>query len=127
MFGHSPATRHHAIRTGSWLAPEALTDPSRVRRPAAALCVIAIALTLTPLAASAARKASTSHGAHSHPPAARALPYPRLEWPVEIRGSQYAPLAWTDVAGWSGDDHLLAYKAFRVSCTSIAGARKTPD
>jgi membrane-bound lytic murein transglycosylase A len=102
------------------------TSAWRVRRPAAALCVIAIAMTLAPLAAIAARKAYTPHGARSHLPAARPLPYPRLEWPLEISGSQYAPLAWTDIAGWSGDDHLLAYRAFRISCKSIAGQQQPP-
>src|SRR6202035_3089353 len=102
MFGHSPATPHHAIRTGSWLAPEALTDTVRVRRLAAALGVIAIALTLmtlAPFAAMAARRAHTppgSHGERSHLPKVRPVPYPRLEWPLEISGSQYSPLAWTE-------------------------------
>lgn len=49
----------------------------------------------------------------------RALPYPSLALPFDIPGTQYLPLAWTDVAGWSDDDHLAAYKAFRVSCKSI--------
>ncbi len=101
----------------------------RLRRLAAALCVIAIALSLAPFAAIAARKAHpprTPHSARPHFPEARPVPYPRLEWPLEIGGSQYAPLAWSDIAGWSEDDHLLAYKAFRVSCQSIAGQRKPP-
>jgi membrane-bound lytic murein transglycosylase A len=110
------------------LAPEALTNAARVRRLAAAFCVIAIALTLAPFAAKAVRQARPpdQHNALSPLPAPRALPYPRREWPLEIGGSQYAPLAWTDIAGWSGDDHLLAYKAFRVSCKSIAGQRNPP-
>jgi membrane-bound lytic murein transglycosylase A len=29
-------------------------------------------------------------------------------------------VAWSDIAGWNEDDHLAAYKAFRVSCRSIA-------
>ena len=40
----------------------------------------------------------------------------------EISGSQYAPLAWADIAGWNDDDHLAAYKAFRTSCKPIVGA-----
>src|SRR5882724_12240119 len=102
------------------------TSAWRVRRPAAAFCVIAIALTLAPLAAIAARKAYTPHGPRSPLPKARPVPYPQLEWPLEISGSQYAPLAWTDIAGWSGDDHLLAYRAFRTSCASIARQRNPP-
>jgi membrane-bound lytic murein transglycosylase A len=84
---------------------------------------------LAPLAAMAARKVHTLsilRSARPYLPNARPIPYPRLEWPLEISGSQYAPLAWTDIAGWSEDDHLLAYKAFRTSCGSIAGQRNPP-
>jgi len=84
---------------------------------------------LAPLAAMAARKAHTapaSHRASSRLPVVRPVPYPRLEWPLEINGSQYAPLAWADITGWSADDHLQAYQAFRTSCASIAGQRKPP-
>jgi membrane-bound lytic murein transglycosylase A len=91
--------------------------------------VIAIALMLAPLAAMAARKVhtlSSQYGARSHLPIPRPVPYPQLEWPIEISGSQYVPLAWADIAGWSRDDHLLAYKAFRTSCQSIAGQTTPP-
>jgi len=67
-------------------------------------------------AARHARSHLTSHR-QPHP---RSLPYPQLEWPLQISGSQYAPLAWSDIAGWNEDDHLAAYKAFRVSCKPIA-------
>lgn len=90
---------------------------------------MAIGLMLAPLAAMAARKAhapSVLRSARSHLPTVRPIPYPRLEWPLEISGSQYAPLAWTDIAGWNEDGHLLAYKAFRTSCVSIAGQRNPP-
>ena len=90
------------------------------RRTAAALCVIVIALILAPLAAIAARKLRASY------PVVRPVPYPRLEWPLEIDGSQYVPLAWADISGWSTDDHLSAYKAFRTSCASIAAQRSPP-
>src|ERR1700690_4431829 len=112
MFGHSPATRLHATRTGSWLEPEALTDARGLRRYAAAFCVIAVALALVPFAAMAARHAHLARSVHAPLAEPRQLPYPRLEWPLEISGSQYAPVAWADIAGWSEDDHLQAYKAF---------------
>ncbi len=41
-------------------------------------------------------------------------------WPLEIPGSQYAPLSWNDVAGWSDDDQLASFKTFRASCAPIA-------
>ena len=59
--------------------------------------------------------------------AQRHLPYPRLEWPLQISGSQYAPVAWSDIAGWSEDDHLQAFKAFRLSCKPISAQQTPPD
>ena len=43
-----------------------------------------------------------------------------------ISGSQYAPVAWADIAGWNEDDHLQAYKAFRTSCQSISAQHGLP-
>jgi membrane-bound lytic murein transglycosylase A len=72
---------------------------------------MAAALSLLPFAA---------HAARPH------LPYPRLVWPLEISGSQYAPVAWADIAGWNEDDHLQAFNAFRTSCKPIAAQHKLP-
>ncbi|HEY0234953.1 MAG TPA: MltA domain-containing protein [Afipia sp.] len=47
-------------------------------------------------------------------------------WPLEIPGSQYAPLSWSDVAGWSDDDQLAAFKTFRASCAPIAAQAGPP-
>ena len=102
-----------------------------LRRSAAALGVVAVALSLAPLAAIAARKAHApsppSHRASSLPTKIRRVPYPQLEWPLEIGGTQYAPVAWSDIAGWNADDHLLAFKAFRASCASIVVQQKSPS
>ena len=70
-----------------------------------AAVAIAASLSLAPMPADGAR---TRH-----------LPYPQLALPFVISGSQYAPLAWADIAGWNDDDHLATYKAFRVSCKAI--------
>ena len=102
------------------MAPEAPTNAREIRHYAAACCVIVAALALMPFTADAARRARATHSAREHLPEARAIPYPRLEWPLEIPSSQYAPVVWSDIAGWNEDDHLAAYKAFRVSCRSIA-------
>src|SRR5882757_9170708 len=123
MFGHLPATLPHAIRTGSWLAREALPNARGFRRYAAALCVIAAVLPTTPLDA---RGTQTSYRVRPHLPNPRSVPYPRLAWPLQISGSQYIPVAWADIAGWSEDDHLEAYKAFRLSCRPIATQRTLP-
>jgi membrane-bound lytic murein transglycosylase A len=70
---------------------------------------------------------NTAHAARSDLSPPRAVPYPRLAWPLEISGSQYAPVAWADLLGWSDDDHLAAYKAFRTSCTPIAAQHNLPS
>jgi peptidoglycan lytic transglycosylase A len=101
----------------------------RLRHHTARLGVIVLALALVPLGAMAARKARSSlalHSTHPYLPAPRPIPYPRLEWPIEINGSQYKPVSWNEIAGWANDDHLQAYKAFRVSCASIAVQRDPP-
>ncbi len=55
------------------------------------------------------------------------MPYPQIALPLEISGSQYVPLAWSQVAGWSDDDHLAAYRAFRASCRPIAAQQGDPS
>jgi membrane-bound lytic murein transglycosylase A len=102
------------------LVREALTNARGLGRYAGAFCVIAIVLSLAVFAAHAAR----SH--LSHPPARPLPPYPRLSWPLEISGGQYAPVGWADIAGWSEDSHLEAYRAFRVSCKPIAAQHNLP-
>jgi membrane-bound lytic murein transglycosylase A len=87
--------------------------------------LIAFALSIAPSDAFAARYSRWQKQAHPAP--ARHLPYPELESPLQISGGQYAPVAWSDIAGWSEDDHLAAYKAFRTSCKPIAAQQKPPS
>ena len=47
--------------------------------------------------------------------------------PLQITNTQYAPVAWSDITGWSEDDHLAAYKTFRDSCKPIAAQTKPPS
>jgi membrane-bound lytic murein transglycosylase A len=111
------------------LAPEAPTDARGGRQYAAAFCAIAVALALVPSSAHGGRGAYRPHRTQNVRPVVavtRPLPYPHLAWPLEISGGQYAPVAWADIAGWREDDHLQAYKAFRLSCTPISAQRTPP-
>jgi membrane-bound lytic murein transglycosylase A len=81
-----------------------------------ALSLSVVGLSLYPFAAEAVRGRHTRQAL----PPERQLPYPDLPLPLEIPNSQYVPLAWTDVPGWTDDDHLAAYKTFRASCKPIA-------
>jgi peptidoglycan lytic transglycosylase A len=92
------------IRTGNWLAPEAAAELSWLKRCVAGFCV----------AAALAAAPGDAHAIRHH-----------QNWPIEITGSQYIPVEWADIVGWADDDHLQAYKAFRVSCRAVA-ARRTP-
>ncbi len=87
---------------------EALTDVTGRARYVVALGAMVAALSPTVLAA---------HVVHRH------IPRPHPEWPLQISGGQYAPAAWSDIPGWSTDDHLAALQAFRVSCKPIVAQR----
>ena len=88
--------------------------------------MITLALLLASFTADAALRRHAARSALPDLPRPRSIPYPPLAWPLEISGSQYAPVAWKDIAGWSADDHLPAYKAFRTSCTPISAQRTPP-
>lgn len=49
---------------------------------------------------------------------------PVREMPFELPGSQYLPVAWSEIAGWRDDDQLGAFTAFRASCRPIAAPRQ---
>ncbi|WP_315740422.1 MULTISPECIES: murein transglycosylase A [unclassified Bradyrhizobium] len=95
----------------------------RVKYWTSALALSVVAVALAPYAAEAVRSR------HRIPAASvRHLPYPQLDWPLEINNSQYLPLAWNDVPGWNDDDQLAAYRTFRASCKPIAAKTDvTPD
>jgi membrane-bound lytic murein transglycosylase A len=64
-----------------------------------------------------AQPATEAHKPASHETTIHRGP---VEWPLEFPGSQYTPLSWREVAGWSDDDPLPAFKTFRASCKPIA-------
>jgi len=74
--------------------------------------------------------AADAAAARSHGPRLHSHSQPRhhgpVQWPLEIPGSQYAPLAWSDVGGWADDDPLPAFETFRTSCRPIVAVRKSP-
>jgi membrane-bound lytic murein transglycosylase A len=105
------------------LAREALTDLKRLKRYAAACLLTAVVLSLVPLGAWATRGWRSHHATIQ---AARQLPYPRVDFPLQIAGSQYIPLNFAELSGWAEDDHLAAYKAFRTSCRPIVAQPSQP-
>jgi MltA specific insert domain len=39
--------------------------------------------------------------------------------PLKLAGSQLEPVKWTELAGWSTDDHLAAFAAYQASCQGL--------
>jgi len=101
------------------LAPEAVTNAHGASRFALARGVIAAALMLAPAAVEAGHR---HHHSKSHHSAAHKR-HLQPVWPIEIPGSQYAPISWDQVAGWDADDHLAAFKTFQASCRPIVARR----
>jgi len=110
------------------LVLEALTDRRRLTRYAAAACLAVASLSVLSFVIQAARGSRAHHKEISRPKdmPQRQLPYPELDFPLEISNSQYVPLAWADVSGWNEDDHLAAYRAFRTSCRPITAQQGPP-
>ena len=48
------------------------------------------------------------------PPAAA-----QQDGPIIFRDTQYEPVDWTDLDGWSDDDHAAAFAAFLASCRTL--------
>jgi membrane-bound lytic murein transglycosylase A len=39
--------------------------------------------------------------------------------PLKLAGSQLEPVKWTELVGWSNDDHLTAFAAYQASCLAL--------
>ena len=49
------------------------------------------------------------------------------EGPLKLAGSQLEPVEWTELAGWTADDHLAAFAAYQTSCRALRKTRRTDD
>jgi membrane-bound lytic murein transglycosylase A len=47
--------------------------------------------------------------------------------PLKLAGSQLEPIQWTELAGWTTDDHLAAFAAYQTSCQALRKARRADD
>lgn len=120
-------TSRRAIRTGSWLGRKA--DSKEYAAPGAsagrfgAWLKAGTGLLIAGfVVAEAQARTAGRHAAHDHHEHVKRGP---VVWPLEFPGAQYAPLKWSEVAGWAEDDPLPAFKTFRASCKPIA-AQKGP-
>jgi membrane-bound lytic murein transglycosylase A len=49
------------------------------------------------------------------------------EEPLQLADSQLEPVKWTELAGWTADDHLAAFAAYQTSCQALRKIRRTVD
>jgi peptidoglycan lytic transglycosylase A len=49
------------------------------------------------------------------------------EGQLKLAGSQLEPVKWTELAGWTADDHLAAFAAYQTSCQALRKIRRTDD
>ena len=47
------------------------------------------------------------------------------EGPLKFRDSQFEPIKWSELAGWTADDHLAAYTAYQTSCQALLKSRRS--
>jgi len=49
------------------------------------------------------------------------------EGPLQLSGTQLEPVKWSELAGWTADDHLAAFAAYEASCQALRKARRAED
>jgi len=49
------------------------------------------------------------------------------EEPLKLADSQLEPVKWTELAGWSADDHLAAFAAYQTSCQALRKMRRADE
>src|SRR5882757_2887015 len=96
--GHSLVIFPRAIRTGSSLAPRAATNKSVLVLSGAWLFLCVVGIIFSPPWAD--EEAQAKRARHHSPNSLHVNDYSKVVWPLEISGSQYVPLAWSNVAGW---------------------------
>ena len=47
--------------------------------------------------------------------------------PFKLADAQLEPVKWSDLPGWTADDHLAAFAAFQVSCRPFRSAKRPRD
>ncbi len=49
------------------------------------------------------------------------------EGPLKFPGGQLEPIKWSELAGWTADDHLAALAAYQTSCQALLKIRRTDE
>jgi membrane-bound lytic murein transglycosylase A len=46
---------------------------------------------------------------------------------LKFSGSQLEPMKWSELAGWTADDHLAAFSAYQTSCRALLKIRRSDE
>ena len=49
------------------------------------------------------------------------------EGPLKFLSSQLEPIKWSELAGWTADDHLAAFAAYQTSCQALLKIGRTGE
>jgi membrane-bound lytic murein transglycosylase A len=49
------------------------------------------------------------------------------EGPLKFPGGKLEPIKWSELAGWTADDHLAALAAYQTSCQALLKIRRTDE
>ena len=49
------------------------------------------------------------------------------EEPLKLADSQLEPVKWTELAGWTADDHIAAFAAYQTSCQALRKTQRADD
>ena len=49
------------------------------------------------------------------------------EGPPKFSSSQLEPMKWSELAGWTADDHLAAFAAYQTSCQALLKIRRSDE
>ena len=49
------------------------------------------------------------------------------EEPLKLANTQLEPVTWTQVAGWTADNHLAAFAAYQTSCQALRRRARADD
>jgi hypothetical protein len=49
------------------------------------------------------------------------------EAPLKFPSSQLEPIKWSELAGWTADDHLAPFASYQTSCQALLKIRRTDE
>jgi len=71
-------------------------------------------------------EARRAHQAKARPaPAPEFTGKPKPPGPIRFPDTRFEPVAFSEIDGWSADDHAAAYTTFLASCRAVVGSART--